>query len=442
MSAGNVLIVYALQSWPVRGAIRDHLTSFARYSHGRCHYLNLSVRRAPRWLLRVPFDLVVFHTSFLSHLRWDPATGERLLARAEPLRELSATKVVLPQDEFLRSDAINDFINAFGVDVVLSVADASQWPLIYDRVDRERVRFSTVLTGYLLDETVTRTQAVAEAVPRRDIDIGYRAFHAPAWLGRQGRLKTAVAEVVGSAARERHLTVDVSTRAEDTLYGDDWLRFQGRSRYTLGVEGGASVLDRDGAIRARTEAYVGAHPDASFEEIEAACFPGRDGELALAAISPRHLEACAARTCQVLVRGRYNGILEADRHYLALEPDLSNLDDVLDAIARDDRREDIVAAAYEDVVASGRYTYAAFVAHVEREVGLAPAARRPGLGAVAALLAARATDRASWLAVRWVATWRPRVHTVWGRLAPRLGAALPGPVRGLVRRLLGQRPAP
>jgi hypothetical protein len=439
MGRGNVLIVYALQAWPVRGTIRDHLGSFARYSTGRCHYLNLSVRDAPGWLLRVPFDLVVFHTTFLSHLRWDPATGERLLERAQPLRSLAATKAVLPQDEFLRSAAINDFINDFGVDAVLSVADASQWPLIYDAVDRDRVRFATVLTGYLLDETVARTDAIMAATPGPDIDVGYRAFHAPAWLGRHGQLKTEIAEVVGAAARVRGLAVDISTRAQDTLYGDDWLRFQARSRYTLGVEGGASVLDRDGSVRARTEAYVAAHPEADFEEIEAACFEGRDGELALAAISPRHLEACAARTCQVLVRGHYNGILEAGRHYVALEPDLSNLDEVLDEIALGQGREEIVQTAYDDIVASGRYSYAAFVEQVERECGLQPAAERTGPRAAALLAAARVTDRASWLGVRWVAAWRPRLHSVWGRWGPRLGAMLPGPVRGLVRRVLRQQ---
>jgi hypothetical protein len=441
MRQGNLLIVYALQAWPVRGTVRDHLSSFARHSQGRCHYLNLSVRQPPRWLLRMPFDAVVFHTSFLSHLRWDPATGQRLLARAEPLRELQATKAILPQDEFLRSETINEFINRFRIDVVLSVADESQWPLIYDTVDRDRVRFSTVLTGYLLDETVARTDAVVASMPEQTIDVGYRAFHAPAWLGRHGQLKTAIAEAVGGPARERGLTVDVSTRAEETLYGDDWLRFQARSRYTLGVEGGASILDRDGSVRARTDAYADAHPAAGFDEIEAACFPGRDGELALAAISPRHLEACAARTCQVLVEGRYNGILEAGRHYVAVKPDFSNLEEVLDEITRGERRAEIVNAAYEDVVASGRYTYQAFVEHLERECGLpaARAAARSGALAPAVHAAARATDRISWLGVRWVARWRPRLHLTLERIAPRVGGWLPGPVRGLVRRVLRQQ---
>ena len=425
MRRGNVLIVYALQSWPVRGAVRDHLTSFARYSRGRCHYVNLSVRRPPRWLLRVPFDVVIFHTSFLSHLRWDPATGERLLERARPLRDVPATKVAVPQDDFLRSAAINDFIEDFRVDVVLTPSPESQWPVIYDTVDRRRARFATVLTGYLLDDTVARTEAVVAATARRDIDIGYRAFHAPAWLGRHGQLKTTIADAVTPAARERGLVVDISTRAEDTLYGTDWLSLQARSRYTLGVEGGASVLDRDGSVRACSEAYAAAHPQAAFEEIEAECFPGLDGEIALRVITPRHLEACAARTCQVLVRGQYNGILEAGRHYIALEPDFSNLDEVLDEVASGERREEIVRAAYEDVVASGRYTYKAFVEHVERECALQPA---PGRASARAALA-RATDRLSWLAVRWVAVWRPRLLTRWERWAPRIGALLPARLR-------------
>ena len=96
---------------------------------------------------------------------------------------------------------------------------------------------------------------------------------------------------------------------------------------------------------------------------------------------------------------------------------------MLEAIASGDRREEIVRAAYEDVVASGRYTYRALVEQVERECGLQPAPRR--VSATAAL--ARATDRLSWLAVRWVAEWRPRLLTRWERLgaADRGAAATP-----------------
>ena len=55
-----------------------------------------------------------------------------------------------------------------------------------------------------------------------------------------------------------------------------------------------------------------------------------DGRLQLFAISPRHLEACATRTCQVLVEGEYSGVLRPGEHYIPVRKDLSNLDDVLE----------------------------------------------------------------------------------------------------------------
>jgi len=78
-------------------------------------------------------------------------------------------------------------------------------------------------------------------------------------------------------------------------------------------------------------------------------------------LSPRHLEACATRTCQVLIRGEYSGVLEADRHYLALEPDYRNLDDVVSLLRSPDHCRQVADQAYEDVVASGKWSYREFV---------------------------------------------------------------------------------
>jgi hypothetical protein len=45
--------------------------------------------------------------------------------------------------------------------------------------------------------------------------------------------------------------------------------------------------------------------------------------------SSRHFDAIGTETCQILFPGRYNDLLVADEHYLALAPDFSNIDDVL-----------------------------------------------------------------------------------------------------------------
>ena len=45
------------------------------------------------------------------------------------------------------------------------------------------------------------------------------------------------------------------------------------------------------------------------------------------AISSRHFDAIAAKTCQIMQRGRFNYILDADKHYIAIEADFSNVED-------------------------------------------------------------------------------------------------------------------
>ena len=118
-------------------------------------------------------------------------------------------------------------------------------------------------------------------------------------------------------------------------------------------------------MRACAHSYSRDHPEASFEEVEASCFPGRDGGIRYFAISPRHLEACATRTAQILVEGSYNGVLKPGEHYVELKCDFSNLEAVLDLVERDSERARIVENAYRDVVASGAYTYERLVEEVE-----------------------------------------------------------------------------
>ena len=358
----NVLICY-YGEYPARTSNIDHLYSFGRYSGERCFYLDVNSQRIPNYLSGIPFDLVIFHTNFLS-ARWDLKDFQRLVEKVRPLMDNSAVKIALPQDEFFGISVVCDFINEFGIKHVFSVAPPSEWKKIYRTVDFERVSFHSVLTGYLERRTLTRINRSAENVSERDLDIGYRAWRAEPWLGRHGFLKTRLAEIFEQESAARQIKADISTRAEDTLHGDGWYKFLFRSKYTIGVEGGASILDWDGSIREQTNSFISRHPDATFEEIEKACFPNLDGSLDLFAISPRHLEACATRTCQILIEGEYNGALSAGKHYIELKRDFSNLEEVFSKIKDDRLREEIIENAYRDVVESGHYHYEKFVKQV------------------------------------------------------------------------------
>lgn len=448
---GEVLLVYALFTHPLRSTIEDHLYAFRRHSARRVHHWNAQAQELPAHLLQRRYDLVCFHTTFLS-ARWAPQLFSSLCEKAQPLKALDGVRVALPQDEFLHADLLSDFARDFDVDVVCSVAPETEWPKIYPTVDRERVRFHRVLTGYLEDHTVERIERIVAQTDEQDIDLGYRAWQGAPWLGRHGTLKGRIATEVARVAPGHGLRADVSTRDEDTLLGDDWFRFMARCRYTIGVEGGASVLDRDGTVKERTESFLRAHPDASFDEVEAACFPGRDGELSLFALSPRHLEACACCSCQVLVEGSYNGVLRPGEHFIELKADLSNLGNVLATLGDEERRRRIVEAAHREVVASGRWTYRAFVQDVESVAlgATAPAPPRPRTADRMALVRTTALERLAWKRIAWTFSVTPRLarwrgHPVWGQMVRTLDvarlAAGTGGRRALLERIRWSRPA-
>lgn len=425
----NILIVYYFAQHPPRISVLDHLYSFEKHSGERCFYVNLAVQRIPRYLLKIPFDLIVFHTVFLSN-RWHLPAFERALKRVRHLKKSPAVKVALPQDEFFYAKAVCEFINEFDIRHVFSVSPPSEWPKIYRTVDFQKVKFHHVLTGYLEDITLERIRRLAASDSKRTIDIGYRAWQAEPWLGRHGFLKTKLAELFMKEGPSKGLSTDISTRYEDTFWGDDWYRFLLRCKYTIGVEGGASLLDWDGKVRQKTQSYMAQHPEASFEEVETACFPGLDGSLNLFAISPRHLEACATKTCQVLIEGEYNGIMTARKHYIPIKRDLSNLDQVLDIVKKDVLREEIVENAYRDVVESGLCNYKNFVSFV-LERSLKPTVPRDAsfFEALWVWFIWRWTEQAnalSWQKIRFY--WK----LVW--LVQKLTANLPEPIKAFLCR--------
>lgn len=293
--------------------------------------------------------------------RWTPLSYKKIIAKAQPLKEIKTRKILIPQDEFIFSNDLCDLINDFNIEIVFTCAKESDWKKIYNTVNFTKVQFITVLTGYLEETTIERIKKIKKPYDSRIIDMGYRSNKVSPSLGRHGLLKSTIADVIKKWADEIGFNVDISLESQDTFLGDAWFEFLLQCKYFIGVEGGASILDRDGSFKKNTDAYLKFFPLATYEEIETACFPHQDGYLHLYAISPRHLEACATKTCQILIEGNYNGILLAGKHFIELKKDFSNLDDVLKILKNDAVRQKIIENAYHDIVESGLYTYQKFV---------------------------------------------------------------------------------
>lgn len=362
----NILVVYHYNQYPMRVTMKDHLYAFSKNSAHNCYYWNTFFGRVPGFLLRQKFDLIIFHNLFMIR-RWYPDEFQKLMQKVEPLKDHKAVKAVFTQDEYLNTQKIREFIRFILADVVFTVAPESEWSKIFGSPAEGPVKITRVLTGYLDDRTVARIQDLSGSHKQRRIGIGYRSWSPQPWLGKWGNLKILLAQKVAEACAKAGIIADISTKNEDTILGESWFCFLLDSKYTLGVEGGASLLDPDGSVLKKSVSYLREHPGADFNEVENACFKGLDGSFDLRALSPRHLEACATRTCQILIEGDYNGVLIAKKHYIELKRDFSNLDEVIARVCDDSDRKKMTDAAYADIVASEKYSYREFTRQVIQE---------------------------------------------------------------------------
>jgi hypothetical protein len=141
-----------------------------------------------------------------------------------------------------------------------------------------------------------------------------------------------------------------------------WSAFLSSCKAVIGAESGTYFLQRDGAALKCAKRVIRSRPEASFDDVRRECFDGNQERINGKAVSSRHFEPIGTKTCQLLIEGAYNGILEPDQHYIAVKRDLSNIDDAIRRLKDDNYRTTIAENAYQHVMTA--HTYAHRVAHL------------------------------------------------------------------------------
>lgn len=347
-----------------RLTIRQHLYALQVYTEKhQILYWNACLG-TPAWLRMMPcIDVVILHTTLLC-MRWGEAAEFReLRERMAWLSTLDAAKIAIPQDEYDHAELLDEWLYNLGVSVIFSNFGEEARKLLYP-LSLEKAGFQHCFTGYIDRKTADAIRSRLRPLRDRSVDLIYRARRLPYWFGHHGQIKHRISDVVGEAARRRGLVVDVSTREADTVLGEQWLDFLSSGRVVLGCESGSSVLDARGMIRKEIQRTLQANPTLTFEEMSRRMPAGWDSH-GFFAISPRHFEAVMTKTGQVLVEGRYNGVLQAWRHYIPLKEDFSNIDPVLDVIKDTDFLQDMVNRTYAEIIECGQYTYKRFAEMIE-----------------------------------------------------------------------------
>jgi hypothetical protein len=399
----RLLVLYSYpKAMQMRRAVRDHLHALDGGAE-RIVYHD-AFGEPPRRIRGLEFDGVVLHTTFLCE-RWSDQFAD-VRRRYAWLSDVPCTKVALPQDEYDHSEVLDEWLSELGVSDVFTVLGEDVRPVLYPTL-HERAHFHPALTGYIDDAMASYCAAHLRPTSDRAFDIVYRATRLPYWFGSHGQLKHKIAEIVGERLVAHDLRADISTEWDDTIFGDAWSDFLMSGRAIIGAESGSSVLDRRGEIQSRIRTLLAEQPALSFEEVGRELPEGWDS-CRFFAISPRHLEAVVTKTAQVLVEGTYSGVLEAERHYIPLRPDFSNLDDVLERLHDHRLLQETADRAYEEIYVGGAYRYSDFAAALRAALDMSAGPIRPFRSAAFPAVAAANHVMAAPLFVARRAGWRLR----------------------------------
>jgi glycosyltransferase involved in cell wall biosynthesis len=327
--------------------------------------LNLFEHRIDTGLLKLyqhlnldRFSGIIIHNSVSYNIE-NLRSLDKLTVRK--LNDFEGIKVLFKQDENYRFRELADYIGEVGFDVVYTCLPESDIEKIYPRAKVGTPRFVRMLTGY-----VTPTlRAISPTMETRPIDIGYRGSIQPLSFGRLAYEKRKIGDDMARLLVNRNLSLDISSRWGDRLGGNSWFDFLLSCKSTLGTESGASIFDLEGNLdcrcRAAEEKLGSFREDQAYAESFLSELADLENKILYNQISPRHFEAAATGTLQLLYPGKYSGIFKAGRHFFALNRDYSNLDEAIELLLDEKKRIEITQTAYDEIIQNKTYWIENFV---------------------------------------------------------------------------------
>ena len=351
-------------------AVKDHIEAITSFSR---HEMTVRSPRKRRRFLPSPkvplfdnygacFDVVIIHYSIC--VLFETYISKKL---REEIRLFQGIKIQIIQDEYKWINKMMEEMAYLGVDAIFSSLKLDNLKKVYYKTELSSVLKVSCLPGYVPQGLVGLK---VPKISQREKHLAYRGRKLPYWMGRLSYEKSRLSEEVGRRINAYSVVADLSSQEKDRIYGDSWTAFLMSSKAVLGLEGGASIFDFDGEAENAVLNYQKSKPDADFEEISSKVLGPFEGNIVHQTITPRCFEAIAYKTVQVLLKGEYRGVLEPWKHYLPMERDFSNFDEIMNFLLDDVELQNIADKAYQDIVISNLYSSSILGRGIDGVIGL------------------------------------------------------------------------
>ncbi len=358
----KILVLHSLSKVQNRQTDFDHTYCFEKFGAGyEYEYCNLNEDDI-LLKIRENYYAVIYHTSFFGR-RWTRHGFLLNYLIAKFLRNNGSIKIAIPQDEFLKSNSLIKFFKVSNINIILTLLEPKEARRIY-RINNSAIKIHTVLAGYF-NEDQSLLPLTEENFNHKNTDLFYRTW-VSAELGQWGIKKEKMASAFIDA--KTNMKFDVSTEKTKLEYGNLWSNKLEKSKFTLIIEGGASLLDPKGKIQRKVTKFREVNPKLKeFELYKKLKLERFDNSLDLKCITPRAWEAIANGVALIGYNGSYNNILQADVHYLRIDENFDNVSQVIENLNYS-KWKYLLDNCHELFKSDLTITYGKFVSQVESKI--------------------------------------------------------------------------
>jgi len=286
------------------------------------------------------FDAICFHyTTIHFPMRiWKPFSSDF----RRGLGSFKGPKIAFVQDE---QRALNDrlyFFNQIKLNHLMSVSPTQNLDLLYPPQKRF-FNVSSILTAYVRMDHIQPDLSINN---RRSIDLFFRGRRLPDWFDEKSQQKHTISKALEENLKETNVKRNLSSSEIFRVYGRIWQTLLYNSKSSVLTPSGSGIIDRDGRF---LEDWV--KPDLPQMTIEEPMLVDNY------VLSPRIFEYAAWGTLILSTSKIPLPNLLDGKDYLLLDPNLSNLNEVLRTIGNRDERLEITHSARKKLIVSGDFSY-------------------------------------------------------------------------------------
>ncbi|MET3839605.1 hypothetical protein [Bradyrhizobium sp. OAE829] len=356
----RILVAYSSSSTYVSTTM-EYLLSLKKFTKFDVDYVHVTGGA------QVNFDLneydVIFH-SYCCRLILDDYVSD---SYKQALLNFRGLKIISVQDDYDRTARLHQELRRLGFHVLVTPVPCDFWHLAYPASELPGLRIVNALTGYLPEGFLDRRPSIVPLDERR-VSVAYRGRNLGPKYGRLGFDKYEIGRRMAELCSARNIPHDIAMDDASRIYGTAWFEFLGVSRTMLGCESGSNLFDFDGEFEKTIEQFEAAQRrKATYQEFEDVTRP-IEASFDMGQISPRAFETAMMMTPMILFRGNYSGAMEADAHYLPLEKDFSNVDEVLAKVGDTEYLAAMADRAYRHLIRPEKYGYQAFGRMIEETI--------------------------------------------------------------------------